>query len=232
MQKRTAIVIGATGLVGKALTLRLLDDNLYERVKVVGRRSLGLTHPRLEEHLVDMDRLREHPELLHADDLYCCIGSTMKKSGSKAAFRQVDFDIPVNAALAGAGFVQRYYLVSSIGASARSGNFYLHTKGETEEAVLGSGIPTVHILRPSMLLGPRQEKRTGESIGKVLIRLIGPLLFGTLKKYRGIAADTVAHAMVQLAHDPRTGHFIHESDEIEALAGRPVTTEPNFRPDV
>lgn len=224
MEQRTAIILGATGLVGECLTRELADSNAYHTIHLLVRRPSGITHPRIKEHIVDFEKLDEYRPLFSGADVYCCIGTTMKQAGSKEAFRKVDYDIPVNAAKAANHEAGNFLLISSIGARTRTSNFYLRTKGETEQAILKMNIPGIHILRPSMLLGNRREKRTGEKIGMALLAVFQPLLIGGWRKYRGIEATAVARAMINLALENKPGKFIHESDELQYLSTRKSPT--------
>jgi len=191
---RTALLVGATGLIGSFLLERLLASLRYARVTVWARREIGKAHPTLKVEIVDFERLAQQP--LDADDVYCCLGSTIKQAGSQKAFHHVDFDYPV--ALAGAAArsgAKRFLVVSALGANKRSRVFYNRVKGEMEEAVRVAAVPKTYIFRPSLLSGPRQETRLGEKVGLVVGAVLGPLL----GKYRPIHADKVAAAMVRAA---------------------------------
>ena len=191
---RTALLVGATGLVGSFLLERLLAAPRYARVVVWARREIGNTHPRLRVELVDFERLAQHR--LEADDVFCCLGTTIRQAGSQKAFRHVDFDYPV--ALAGAAAragAKRFLVVSALGANRRSRVFYNRVKGEMEAAVRVAAVPKTTIFRPSLLSGPRREERLSEKIGLAVGAVLGPLL----GKYRPIHADRVAAAMVRAA---------------------------------
>lgn len=218
---QNALIAGATGLVGKHLLFVLLNSNEYHKVYVLTRRPLEKRHPKLEEVLMDFDRLSEQ-QLPAVDDVFCCLGTTMKKAGSKEAFRKVDFLYPYtlaqNALEQGA---KQYMLVSAMGANRRSFFFYKRVKGEVEEGISKlSGYKTIGIFRPSLLLGEREEKRTGEAVAKKLMRFIKPLMVGPLRKYRGIHARTVANGMLKVAQQPSRGVQLYESEEIKPLAGK------------
>lgn len=213
-----AILAGASGLVGSHCLARLLDHPAYGRVTVYSRRPLAQAHARLRVELVDFDRLAALEG--HCDDIFCCLGTTIRTAGSQAAFRRVDHDYPL--ALAGLGKAagaRQFLMVSSLGADARSKVFYSRVKGETERDVAATGLPRVVFMRPSLLLGERHERRAGERLGTVVGGMIAPLLMGPLRKYRPIHADQVAAAMLYAAnHDVHAGPF--ESDEIAILARR------------
>lgn len=215
----TAVLLGATGLVGKALLQQLLDRGTYA-VKGFVRRSTGITHPNLEEHLVDFDRLPEWTELIQGEVLFIAMGTTRRKAGSKAAQYKVDYTYPYEVAqkAASAGF-KHCVLVSSIGANARSRLFYLRIKGELEEALKGLHFPQLTILRPSLLTGEREEKRWMEEMaGTWMPRLIR--LFPALSGRRPIPGSLVARAMRIAVEGKGTDAFkVFEGAEIFHLAG-------------
>jgi uncharacterized protein YbjT (DUF2867 family) len=212
---KTALVIGATGLVGSTLVPLLLASPHYAKVVLLVRRPLALTHPKLVQSVIDFDR--PDPSLVQGDDLYCAMGTTLKKAGSKAAQYLIDCTYPqVLAALAKANGCQQFVLVSSIGADARSGNFYLRTKGELEQKIAALGFGAFIAVRPSLILGNRQEFRLGEKIGVGLAHLLGPLMVGGLRKYRGVTAEQIAKAMIALASQGYRGQVIVESDKLQA----------------
>ena len=215
---RVALLLGATGLVGSHCLHLLLPDTAYARVRVLVRRPLGQRHPRLEAHQVDFDRLEENAGLFAVDDVYSCLGTTMARAGSEAAFRRVDHDYPVQAGeLAVANGAEQYMMVSAIGADPQSRIFYNRVKGEAEAAVKRLPFRAVWVLRPSLLLGDRQELRVGERLASAVSRPLAPLLVGRFRRYRPIDAEAVAQAMIRLAHQHGTGGVV-ESDEIERLA--------------
>ncbi|WP_128547674.1 oxidoreductase [Larkinella soli] len=208
---RTALVVGATGLIGSLLTNRLVESSAYEKIKVLVRHSLGWQHPRLQEVQYDFD----HPNglLTQADDVFCCLGTTMKKAGSREAFRKVDYQYPLDVArLALANGARQFLLVSAMGADFNSRIFYNRIKGEVERDIGALAYPTCLIFRPSLLLGDRREFRLGERIGAGLMKLLNPLLPA---RYRGIRADSVANAMLEMARKGLSGHHIFESDQLQ-----------------
>jgi uncharacterized protein YbjT (DUF2867 family) len=190
---RTALVAGATGLVGTRVVDLLLAREEYGKVSALVRRSVGKAHAKLEERVVDFDQM----PAVAADDVYACLGTTIKVAGSKERFRKVDHDYTVQMArLAREKGATRLALVSAIGASARSGNFYLSVKGETENDVAALGFETLTIARPSLLVGERSEKRPGEAIGIRVSHALSFALVGGLRQYRPIRAEDVARALV------------------------------------
>lgn len=215
--KKTAIVAGASGLTGSFLLQLLAQDKSFDRIIVLSRKAMKPALPKVREVVVDFDNLGRYEFWPDAHVLYCCVGTTIKKAGSKEDFRKVDFDIPLKLAEQCIRYNIDFHLMSSIGANAQSGNFYLKTKGETEEALKQTGLTTLYIYRPSVLLGPRRERRVGESIGKVLTALFSIFLFGPLKKYRGIHVVTIGKAMIKNTKNSEPGIHVLESDEIKKL---------------
>jgi uncharacterized protein YbjT (DUF2867 family) len=219
---RTALLAGATGLVGGHLLQRLLADPRHKRVVTVSRKALGIEHPKLRPLITDFDTIEAAVAGLGetADDAFCALGTTIKTAGSRAAFRRVDFGYVVAFARAArAAGAQRFMLVSAIGANARSGIFYLRVKGEMEEAVAALGYPALHIFRPGPLLGQRAESRPREALGMALAPFLNPLMLGPAKAYRGIPADTVAAAMISAAGTARTGRHTHTYADMVAPEG-------------
>ena len=191
-----ATIIGATGLIGGHLLDMLLNDTSFTTVRILIRRPLEISHSKLEKNLIDFSDMESFRLALEGTDvIFCCIGTTMKKmKGDQAAYRKVDYDIAVNAAKLGkANGCEKFVLVSAVGADSKSRNFYLRLKGETEEAVQRSGIESVYILRPSLLIGNRKEFRAGEKLATWLMPLFSFLLPA---KYKPVKALDVARAMI------------------------------------
>lgn len=200
----TALVLGATGLVGRALLDRLLADPRYGAVQVLVRRPPAVTHPKLQVLIADFDALDAHATAFAVDHVFCCLGTTLRHAGSREAFRRVDRDYVLAAARAAAQAGAAHFLwISSVGADARSPAFYPRVKGEVEDAIAALALARWTALRPSLLLGARAERRLGESLAAAAARPLAPLLRGRLQRYRPIAADAVAAAMVAIANgDP------------------------------
>ena len=220
--RRTALLAGASGLVGGHLLQRLLADPRYKRVITVSRKALGIEHPKLRSLITDFDPIEAAIAGLGetVDDAFCALGTTIKTAGSRAAFRHVDFGYVVAFARAARTVgARRFMLVSAIGASARSRIFYLRVKGETEEAVAALGYPALHIFRPGLLLGHRAKPRPREALGMALAPFLNPLMLGPAKAYRGIPADTVAAAMISAAGTQRTGRHTHTYADMVAPEG-------------
>jgi uncharacterized protein YbjT (DUF2867 family) len=213
-----AVIAGASGLVGQECLNILLKR--YDSVTSLVRKPTGRLHPRLIERRIDFDRLDtiEIPEGAH---VYSALGTTIKKAGSEAAFRRVDFEYPkmlaVRAAAAGGA---RFMLVSSVGADKASGNFYLRVKGELEAAIALMPLEAALLFRPSVLIGDREEKRPAEATGVIVARAISFALLGPLRKYRPIPAGTVAEAMVSAAFSEVRGVHVYHYDEMLRLANK------------
>jgi uncharacterized protein YbjT (DUF2867 family) len=215
---RTALIAGASGLVGRYLLDQLTGAPEYGRVVAVGRRPLDVEHAKLTEVVARFDALEKLPEPLRGDDAFCCLGTTIKRAGSRAAFRAVDHGAVLAFAWAARrGGAKRFFLVSSMGADVESRFFYTRLKGETEQALAVMGFETLAIFRPSLLLGPRSEYRLGERLSAAGLALARPFLVGGWRKYRGIHAATVARAMARAAAGHATGMRVLESDEIADL---------------
>lgn len=212
---KTALLAGATGLIGSQLLLLLLASERYAKVIVVGRKAVPTIHPKLVQVVTELDQLDEIRLKLIADDVYCCLGTTMKQAGSKEAFFKVDFLYVVQlAALTASNFAAQFMVVSSMGADADSAIYYNRVKGEMEAAVRQTPFRAIHIFRPSLLLGERAQPRLGERLGAVALQLVSPLLRGPLLKYRPVAGATVAAAMLHAAEDDGRGVRVHLSDEL------------------
>jgi uncharacterized protein YbjT (DUF2867 family) len=214
----TATLVGSTGLIGSFLLEELLNDPYFDTVRILIRRPIDITHPKLEKKIVDFnDSDSLLVALSNSDVVFCSIGSTMKKvKGDKEAYRKIDFDIPVKLArfckMTGC---EKFILVSSAGANSKSRNFYQRLKEETEEAVKSVGLKTVHIMRPSLLLGERKEFRLGENIGKAVMTSLSFLI---PEKYKAIQGKDVAKVMIALGKKNDEGIFVHENLEIRDLS--------------
>ena len=215
---RTALVAGASGLVGGHVLQLLLADDTFTHVVSLARRPLSVQYTKLEQRIVDMGAL-DTLDLPHVDDVFCCLGTTIKTAGSQEAFRRVDYDYVVGVARAGqrAGATQ-FLLVSAIGADPASRIFYSRVKGEVERAVRELPYQAVQIFRPSFLMGDRRDARPAERIGVPIARVVAPLLVGPLRRYRPVPAADVARAMVRIAKDAPRGSNAFEFDGITAAA--------------
>lgn len=220
MQKtRTALIAGASGLVGGHCLNLLLQSERYSQVISIGRRDVPVIHPKLDQQVVDFDNLRKYASILAAaDDVYCCLGTTIKKAGSKEAFYKVDYKYVVQLAeLTSASQASQFLVVTAMGADPKAKIFYNKVKGRAEKDIQAQNFTTIHIFRPSLLLGEREEKRLGETIGAALMKPLSILMLGPLKKYKPIKGETVARAMLQAASMDKEGIFIYPSNKIEQL---------------
>lgn len=209
--KNKALIIGASGLVGKSLSTQLAQSNLYEKVTVLVRKKLNFDHPKIEQVVIDYNHLDGLQ--LNADHIFCCLGTTIKKAGSKEAFKKVDYEYPLQIAkIAEKEHAKLYAIVTAMGASEDSSIFYNKVKGSVEADLAKLNIPSIGIFRPSMLLGDRTESRLGEKIGKVLMKAFD---FIIPDKYKAIHVDQVAKAMVNYAQNPLKGVTITENDAMQ-----------------
>lgn len=215
---KTAIILGATGLTGNKLLRQLLKDERYEKVKIFTRSRLDLQDSKLEEYLIDLFEMEHFKDIFRADEVFCCVGTTMKKTPDKDQYRKIDFGIPATAAkLCKENEINSFLTISSMGANETSKFFYNRTKGEMEGAVLDMKIRKTHILRPSLIAGKRGESRPMESASKQFMKLVNPFLKGNLKKYQSIHPDEIVKTMIYLANTDYP-EIILESDEIKKLA--------------
>lgn len=205
---KTALLAGGTGLIGSQLLQLLLASNRYDKVIAVTRKPLP-KHGKLVELHVNPSAFVELDVTQSVDDVFCCLGTTMANARSKEKFKQVDFTYPMLLAKEGlAHGAKQYLLVSALGADKNASIFYNQVKGELEEAISSLGFGTVHIFRPSLLLGPRNEKRSAEDAAKFFYKFFGFLIPG---KYKAIESVKVARAMLHYASQSQKGNFIHES---------------------
>jgi len=208
---RTALLAGATGLVGSALLPRLLDSPDYERVIVLARRQVPQRHAKLEVVETALDDLDPLGAKLAVDDVFCCLGTTTEKVGGQAGLERVDYHMVVDLARSTqAAGAKQFLVVSAAGASLRSPVFYSRVKARMEQTVARAGFATIHIVRPSLLLGKRADARPYEAIAQRAAPLLGLACVGPLRKYRPISAEMVATTLVTLATRPAVGVKIHE----------------------
>lgn len=213
---KTALIAGASGMVGKFCLSYLLMDPAYDKVIALVRRELPLKDNRLEQIVIDFDRIEEHLSTVRADDVYCCLGTTIKDAGSQERFRQVDYDYPVRLARSALqNGAQQFLVVSSMGADPGSSLFYNRVKGEMEKAIEHTGYSSLHIFRPSILRGMRPVFRLGERVALSVMGSLSWLMIGPLKKYRPIDVMVVAHAMVTKAKEQKPGIHHYSSDQIQ-----------------
>jgi len=210
---KTALIAGSTGLIGKQLLELLLDDPHYSEVKAISRKPIAISNPKFKNIVMDSDGLKENIDQLKADDVFCCLGTTIRKAGSKEAFRKIDYEYPLElATITKDQGATQYLLVTALGSDKKSGVFYNQVKGQVEEAIDGVNFQSYHIFRPSLLMGPRAESRSGEEAAKVFFRFFG---FLVPRMYKGIESIKVARAMLHFAKQNLKGKFIHESKELQ-----------------
>jgi len=216
---KVALVAGASGLVGSYLIQALLEAPEYARVFALTRRPLGREHPKLANRIVVFARMAEQLKGMTAHEAFCCIGTTRAAAGSDEAFRDADLDAVLLFAQAARTLgATRFVVVSSVGANSASKKLYLRTKGEMEEAVATIGFPSLDILQPSLLLGPRKEMRPLELAGRILAPLINPLFTGERESLRAIEAETVARGMIGASRRGGRGVYRYTYAAIRQLA--------------
>jgi uncharacterized protein YbjT (DUF2867 family) len=214
---RTALIVGASGLIGGQCLQNLLDDPSYSEVIALVRKPILVKRRKLKEVITSFNSTLEQTlSSITANDVFCCLGSTIRKAGSQEAFRKVDYELVVTIAdIMRRHGAEQFIVISAMGANSTSKVFYNRIKGEMEEAIKGLGYPCVRIIRPSLLLGHREEFRLGERIGVMMSPLLKMVLIGSLKKYRPVEAVAVARFMVVVAHEgPVAGVHVSESDQI------------------
>jgi uncharacterized protein YbjT (DUF2867 family) len=216
---RTALVAGASGLVGGRVVRQLLEEPGYDRVTVLARRPLALAHAKLTQRLVDFDHLAQLADFPRVHDVFCCLGTTMRQAGSADAFRKVDLTYVTELGRVAARHrASQFLVVTALGADPGARVFYSRVKGEAEAAVRRLSFDGLYIFRPSFLLGARTARRRGESFAALLSPLVSWALVGPLARYRPIRAAALARAMVRVAREATGGVHVYESDTIRRLA--------------
>ena len=219
MNQKTAILLGATGLTGRLILSKLIADDSYASIKLFSRNTSGNTSPKIKEFVGDMLQLEHFKKDFTADVVFCCIGTTSSKTKDRAIYRAIDFGIPFTAAkLAKENNIPTFIVVSAMGSNPKSKVFYNRTKGEMEQAVIDQKVLHTYILRPSLILGARDDRRFGESLAAVIMKILNVFLHGKAKKYRAIEADCIARAMIQLAKSSPKMQIVN-SDIIQELGG-------------
>lgn len=215
---KTAILLGASGLIGGSLLDILLNSEGYSSVIIFVRKAIDKKHSKLIQHIINFNQLDQYVDLVKCDDLFCCLGTTMKQAKSQEAFRLVDYYYPLKfAEIAKKNGLKHYLIVSSIGANSNSSIFYLRTKGECEDAIKDLDLPSLLVFRPSSLVGIRKVRRPQEKVGEVIMKIFSFCLVGKLRKYRPIRGGQVALAMYRVAQIDNGKYNIYESDQIQAL---------------
>ena len=217
--KKTAIILGASGLTGTILLHKLIEDKSYQSIKLFSRSKIEKLPNKVTQFIGDLLELEKFKADFTADEVFCCIGTTAKKTPDKKRYKQIDYGIPVTAAkLAKENNIETFLVISSMGANKRSTIFYNKTKGEMEYTVLQQRIKNSFILRPSLISGERKEQRIGEKIALLVFKLMQPLLIGNLKQYKTIDAENIAKAMLYLANKKMNDEVIITSNQILKLS--------------
>ena len=218
MTQKTALLFGGSGLTGGHCLDYLLHDTHYTQVQALVRHPLPIEHPKLVQHQVNFNQLNGGLAGIQANDVFCCLGTTINKAGSQTAFYEVDFTYPTEIAkLSIANGAEQFMLISALGANPGSAVFYNRVKGEVEEAIARYGFKGFYIFRPSLLLGKRQESRPAEKFGEIFFRWFSFVFKGPLQKYRPIESRAVAYAMVAVAKEQPLGKQIIESRRIQSI---------------
>ena len=214
---KTALLFGASGLVGSHVLSQLISNNNYSKIKLFVRSSIDISDPKIEIIQTDFNNLENHREDIKGDDCFFCIGTTKQNSPDKNEYRRVELDVPKEIAqIAKSNSVNSFVFVSSGYADPKSSGDYLRFKGEVEEELKKLNFPKLGIMRPSFLLGDRKEKRIGEKIGIFVFKLLTPLFVGPLKKMKPIHSAIVAKAMIAVTQN-NNSKIIFESDEISEI---------------
>ena len=215
---KTALLFGASGLVGNHLLNQLISNNNYSKIKLFVRSSIEISDPKIEIIQTDFNNLENHKEDIKGDDCFFCIGTTKKNSPDKNEYKRVELEVPKQIAqIAKSNSVNSFVFISSGYADPKSSGDYLRFKGEVEEELKRLNFSKLGIMRPSFLLGDRKEKRIGEKIGIFVFKLLSPLFLGPLKKMKPIHSATVAKAMITITQN-KVSKTIFESDEIADLS--------------
>lgn len=219
MGQKVALIVGATGAVGKQVLQNLLRSSEYIKVIALVRRKQEIEHPKLDERIINFEELQNHSFNAHVDDVFCCLGTTIKKAKTKQVMKKVDVDYPLLiAGLAKQLRAEKFLVVSAVGANIQSPFFYSRLKGLLEERLTLASFETLYLFQPSLLLGHRNEFRLVEAFASKLAPIFSPLLVGKLKKYKPIEVKTVADAMVAAAQDNIKGNFTLRYEQILSLA--------------
>ncbi len=216
---KKAIIVGSSGLIGSQLVELISNISSFNGVLLLVRHTIEINHPKIKQLVVDFDDLAKHAAEIKGDIIFSCIGTTKNKTPDVATYRKVDLIYPLEIAKIGLlNDVTQFHIVTSLNANPKSSNSYLKLKGELEEELKKLNYPSLHIYQPSYLYGNRKEKRIDDKIMKPLSRLIDPLLFGSLKKYRSTKAENVAKALINQSLKDLKGIFTYSSTQIQELA--------------
>lgn len=217
--KKTAIILGATGLTGNSILQKLIEDNRYKSIKLFSRSKIEGLPNKVKQFIGDLLNLEQFKADFTADEVFCCIGTTAKKTPNKMAYKQIDHGIPLTAAkLSKENNIRTFLVISAVGANKNSSVFYNKTKGEMEDGILQQNILNTFVLRPSLIGGDRNEYRVLEKIGLIVFKIIQPLFIGKLQKYKIINAENIAQAMINLANKTTNAEVIITSNEIKNIS--------------
>jgi uncharacterized protein YbjT (DUF2867 family) len=217
--KKTAIILGASGLTGGILLQKLIEDDRYEYIKLFSRSKIEGVHNKASQYIGDLLKLEEFEADFTADEVYCCIGTTTKKTPDKDLYRQIDYGIPVSAAkLSKINDIRTFLVMSSMGANLKSNVSYSKMKGEMERDVVQQRIENTFILRPSLIGGERKEHRLLEKIALSVFKIIQPLFRGSFKHYKIIEPEHIAQTMINLANSAHQSEVIITSNDIKEIA--------------
>jgi len=216
---KTALLFGSTGLVGGHVLNYLIQNPNYSKIKLFVRSFTGINNPKIEIINTDFNNLNKYAEDIKGDECFFCIGTTKKKSPNKNEYQKIELDIPKKIAqIAKSNSVKSFFFVSSGYANPKSSGEYLKLKGLVEEEIKNLNFDKIGIMRPSFLLGERQEERIGEKFGIIIFKLLTPILIGPFRKMRPIQSEIVARAMIKLANE-NIDQSVFESNEISNLVG-------------
>jgi uncharacterized protein YbjT (DUF2867 family) len=212
MNKKSAIIAGASGLTGSSLLKIILASNHYEKVKILSRNNQTRVKTSDYEIVqINYDQIEDSQSQLIADDWFCCLGSTLRKAGSEEEFRKVDVDYVSKLARIAQFSAKTFSVISSVGANANSFNYYLKAKGEMEMNVMNTTIEGIHIFRPGLILGKREEKRPLETLANKLLPAFNFLL---PYKYKCVPAESLAMSMLLFSQNSNRGKYIYSSGDI------------------
>ncbi len=216
---KTALLFGSTGLVGGHVLNYLIQNSNYSKIKLFVRSFIEINDPKIEIIKTDFNNLNKYAEDIKGDECFCCIGTTKKKSPNKTEYQKIELDIPKKIAqIAKSNSVKSFFFVSSGYANPKSSSEYLKFKGLVEEEIKNLNFDKIGIMRPSFLLGARQEERAGEKFGIIIFKILTPILIGPFRKMRPIQSEIVAKAMIKLANE-NIDKSVFESNEISNLVG-------------
>lgn len=215
----TALVIGSTGLIGQELCEKLALNERYSTIYAIVRKRINFQSQKITQIICDNNNYAEViPPNIQVDQYFVCIGSTKMKTPNKEQYRLIDLEYPLGVGrLLKNNGCPSCYLISTIGANSNSKNFYLSLKGEIEDCFITLDFEQLHILRPSLLVGKRNENRIGEKLSAYLLRILNPFLLGNLRKYQSIQSTKVVEALITLASKKNSGNHIYSSDQIKKI---------------